>query len=88
MDERTRVLVATVFGAVAGCVVGCLYLTEGGRRIRERIDPAVDAVTDEIQQARRTFDKARAAAAEGRRVIGEVIHPPSPDSEWKSTELH
>jgi hypothetical protein len=38
VDERSRVLTATLFGAIAGGDWGWLYLTEGGRRIRDQIE--------------------------------------------------
>ena len=58
MEERSRVLLATVIGAVAGGVWGWLYLTEGGRRA----PPLV----------RGTVEKARTAANEGWRSLNEI----------------
>ena len=77
MDGRTGVLAATVLGAVVGCVFGRLYLTERGREVREQIEPFFDSVLDELQRARRTVDKARDAANEGRRVLDDVLRPPA-----------
>src|SRR5262249_50481581 len=37
VEERSRVLLATLIGAVAGGAWGWLYLTEGGRRVRSQI---------------------------------------------------
>ena len=42
MDERSRVLLATCLGAVAGGVWGWLYMTENGRRVRDQIEPKLD----------------------------------------------
>ena len=75
MDERSQVMAATLLGAVVGGVLGCLYLTERGRRIRTQLEPFSDAVIDEIQQARRSVEKARDAANEGRQAFDEVLRP-------------
>ena len=42
VDERSRVLLATCIGAVAGGVWGWLYMTENGRRVRDQIEPKLD----------------------------------------------
>jgi len=68
-------LATTVLGAMVGGVLGFLYLTERGREIRTQIEPFFDAVSDELQQARRTVDKARDAASEGRRAFDDVLRP-------------
>ena len=73
MDERSQVLATTVLGAMVGGVLGFLYLTERGREIRTQIEPFFDSVSDELQQARRTVDKARDAASESRRAFDDVL---------------
>lgn len=72
MDERSRVLVATCLGAVAGGVWGWLYMTENGRRIRDQIEPKLDDFVHEIGRIRGTVEKARTAASEGMRSLNEV----------------
>ena len=72
MEERSRVLLATVIGAVAGGVWGWLYLTEGGRRVRSQIEPKLDDFVRELASVRGTVDKARTAASEGWRSLNEI----------------
>ena len=72
MDERSRVLMATCLGAVVGGVWGWLYMTEGGRQIREQIEPKLDDFVSELTRVRGTVDKARAAASEGWRSLNDV----------------
>ena len=72
MDERSRVLMATLVGAVAGGVWGWLYMTENGRRIRDQIEPKLDDFMQEITRLRGTVEKARSAANEGWRSLNEV----------------
>ena len=70
MDERSRVLMATLMGAVAGGVWGWLYLTEQGRRVREQIE--LDDFIGEISRVRGTVEKARTAADEGWRSLSDM----------------
>ena len=72
MEERSRVLLATVIGAVAGGVWGWLYLTQGGARVRTQIEPKLDDFMRELANVRGTVDKARAAANEGWRSLNEM----------------
>lgn len=89
MDERSQVLVATILGTVVGGVLGCLYLTKQGRRIRDQMEPMLDAVVDEFTRARSTVEKARAAAHEGRRAVDDLLAArPARDSSagWESRD--
>ena len=72
MDERSRVLMATLLGAVVGGVWGWLYMTEGGRRVRDQIEPKLDDFMNELTRMRGTVDKARSAANEGWRSLNEI----------------
>ena len=72
VDDRSRVLIATLTGAVAGGVWGWLYLTESGRRVRDQIEPRLDDFMNELARMRGTVDKARTAANEGWRSLNEI----------------
>jgi hypothetical protein len=72
VEERAKVLVATLVGATVGGLVGCLYLTERGRRFRAQIEPRLDDFARELQRLRGTVDKARAAADEGWRTLNDL----------------
>jgi hypothetical protein len=72
VDDRSRVLMATVIGAVAGGVWGWLYLTESGRRVRAQIDPRLDDFLTELTRMRGTVEKARTAANEGWRSLTDM----------------
>ena len=78
MDDRSRVLTATVIGAIAGGVWGWLYLTEAGRRVRSQIEPKLDDFMRELQHARGTVEKARSAANEGWRSLNEMAGTSAP----------
>jgi hypothetical protein len=72
VEERSRVLLATLMGAVAGGVWGWLYLTEQGGRIRTQIEPKLDDFVRELANVRGTVDKAKTAANEGWRSLNEI----------------
>jgi hypothetical protein len=72
VDERSRVLTATVIGAVVGGLWGWLYMTEGGRRVRSQIEPKLDDFMRELSNVRGTVEKARSAANEGWRSLNEL----------------
>src|SRR5690242_18349676 len=72
VEERSRVLLASVLGAVAGGVFGWLYMTENGRRVRSQIEPKLDDFMRELASARGTVEKARSAANEGWRSLNDI----------------
>lgn len=72
MDERSRVLLTTMLGAVVGGVWGWLYLTKGGARVRTQIEPKLDDLIRELGNVRGTVDKAKLAANEGWRSLNEI----------------
>jgi len=57
VDDRSRVLAATVLGAVAGGALGYLYLTDSGRRLRSQIEPKLDDFMRELSSVRGTVEK-------------------------------
>jgi hypothetical protein len=68
---------AALMGAAIGGVWGYLYLTESGRRVRTQIEPKLDDFMSELHRMRGTIEKARAAANEGWRSIGELTGQPA-----------
>lgn len=83
MDERSRVLLATCMGAAVGAVWGWLYLTEQGRRVRDQIEPKLDDFMREVTRVRGTVEKARTAANESWRSLGELTGQ-SPQGRWSA----
>jgi hypothetical protein len=72
VEERSRVLLATLMGAIAGGVWGWLYLTRSGARVRTQIEPKLDDFVRELANIRGTVDKARTAANEGWRSLNDI----------------
>ncbi|MGE5360559.1 MAG: YtxH domain-containing protein [Bacteroidales bacterium] len=77
MNERSRVMAASVAGAAIGGLIGFLYLTDRGRRMRDEFEPRLDDFVREIRKLRTTVSKAQAVADEGWRSLNELIgeHP-------------
>jgi hypothetical protein len=84
VDERSRVLIAALVGAVAGGVWGWLYMTEGGRRVRDQIEPKLDDFMNELARMRGTVDKARTAANEGWRSLNDMAGAGGGQSRWSA----
>jgi gas vesicle protein len=68
VNERTAVFFGAFAGAIAGAACAYLFLTERGRALREDLAPRVADFVDEVQRARGTAERARAAFEEARRA--------------------
>ena len=73
MDERSRVLLTSLLGAALGGAVGYLYMTESGQRVREQIDPALDAIGSELKKARDAGEKVKDVAREGQQTLNSLV---------------
>jgi len=72
VDDRSRIMLSACLGALVGGVAGYLFLTEDGRRVRERLEPGMDDVLRELRSLRAAADKARQAAAEGLMAVEDL----------------
>ena len=84
MEDRSRVLLATLLGAVAGGIWGWLYLTDNGRTFRAQIDPKLDDFIRELRNVRGTVEKARNAADEGWRSLNDIAGGNSAQGRWSA----
>ena len=75
MNDGSRVLLSTCLGALVGGLGGYLFLTEDGRRVRERIEPGMDDLLREMRHLRSAVEKARLAAEEGWTTIEDLRRP-------------
>ncbi len=82
MSEQSRVVLASLAGAVIGGLAGYMYLTENGRHFRDQIEPRLDQFVGEIRRLRATVSKAQAAANEGWRSLNELIGEHPRGGEW------
>ena len=84
MEDRARVLMSACLGALIGGVAGYLFLTEDGRRLRERLEPGMDDLLREMRHLRSAAEKARLAAAEGVQTVHDLRRSltPGPEPAW------
>ena len=84
MDDRSRILLSACLGALAGGVAGYLFLTDEGRRVRERLEPGMDDLLRELRGLRAAADKARMAVGEGLAAVEDLRRGASgkPAPEW------
>ncbi len=78
MNERGRVVIASLLGGGIGALVGYLYFTEPGRRARRQIEPKLDQIASEIDGLRRTSDKARLVLAKMWEGLSALAEEPAP----------
>jgi len=84
MDERSRVLLSSLLGAAVGGIVGYLYLTETGRKVRQQIEPSLDAIVNELQHARDAGAKVREVVQEGQRTLNDLVGEDRERVDWES----
>ena len=71
MDDRTAVTAGALVGAVVGAAAGYLFLTNRGRTLRDRIEPAIDELQREFKRFQGTIQQVGRMAGEGARVVQE-----------------
>ena len=74
--NNSRVMAATVLGAVVGGVAGYLFFTEQGRSFRRQIEPALDDFARELMSFRATVQKASGVASEGWKMLNDALGEP------------
>ena len=78
MEDRARVVLSACLGALIGGVAGYLFLTDDGRRLRDRLEPGMDDLLREMRHLRSAAEKARLAATEGLMTVSELRRGVSP----------
>jgi gas vesicle protein len=73
VTDNSRVMAATIAGAVVGGVAGYLCLTSRGREVRRQIGPALDDLARELSSFRLTAQKAAGVATQGWRLLNEAM---------------
>jgi gas vesicle protein len=71
--DNSRVMAATVVGAVIGGIAGYLIFTDHGRSIRRQLEPALEDFSRELMSFRATVQKAAGAASEGWKVLNDAL---------------
>jgi len=82
VSSQGRVMMAGLGGALVGGVIGYLYLTDSGRRLRSQIEPRLDDTLREIGRLRQTIVKAQTVASEGWRSLHHIAGGSAPQADW------
>lgn len=72
MRDRTAVVLGMIAGAVAGGVAGWLWLTDDGRRLRVRLEPALKDLATQALALRESASHFQTAARGGVRAVHDV----------------
>lgn len=79
MSEGNRIFLSTLAGAVVGAAAGYLFFTDGGRRVRNQIEPKLDDAMREMHRLRSTVAKVQSVATEGWRSLSQLA---GEDTQW------
>ena len=71
--DNSRVMAATMVGAVIGGVAGYLFFTEQGRSVRRQLEPAIEDFARELMSFRTTVQKAAGVANEGWKLLNDAL---------------
>ena len=81
MSDNYQVKWAVIAGAAIGGLIGYLFFTDSGRRLRARLEPAVDELVDKAHGWRGTVERLSAFAAETGMLAG-AEPPPVEGAVW------
>jgi hypothetical protein len=73
VTERAQNVAVTLVGAVVGGLASYLLFTEPGRRLRQRLEPALDDLVSELGGLRNTVGRAAGVASEGWRLVTDSL---------------
>ena len=72
-NYNSREMAVTLLGAVIGGVAGYLFFTERGRRVRRRLEPALEDFSRELMSFQNTVQEAAEVANEGWKLLNDTL---------------
>ena len=89
MDDRSKVVVAGVAGAVLGALAGYLLLTRRGEALRRDVVPQLEEFLGRVKELQASLVQARAVAAESWQTLQELTaRDAQTDTPGASTRTH
>jgi hypothetical protein len=79
MEDRSKVGAFVLVGAVLGGLVGFLFFTESGRRLRAEVGPKFEDLLEGTRQLAGHLETLRDAAGEGWQSVSRLVSGP-PDA--------
>ena len=71
MDESRVMVAGAIVGALIGACASYLFFTDAGKRMRDRLEPAVDDLRKEFARFQKTIEKVGEMANDGIRAVNE-----------------
>ena len=71
MNQSRMVVAGAMVGALIGGAATYLFFTDGGKQVRDRLEPAVDELRREFGRFQKTIEKLGEMANDGLRVVNE-----------------
>ena len=71
MNQSRMVIAGAMAGALIGGAATYLFFTDGGKQVRDRLEPAVDELRREFGRFQKTIEKLGEMANDGLRVVNE-----------------
>ena len=73
MTDRSYTILATTSGAIIGSIVGYLFFTAGGRRLRRQLELAMDDAAREVDHLCRTVQQTARQTSETWKALDETL---------------
>jgi gas vesicle protein len=80
MDDRTRVGLGALAGALLGALAGFLFFTDRGARVRAGVGPRLNELLDQAKQLEAVGIRLRDATAGGWRSVSDFVTKVAADS--------
>ena len=71
MSDSRIIAAGAILGGLVGAAAGYLFFTQGGKHVRDRLEPAVDDLRREFSRFQKTVEKLGVMANDGLRVVNE-----------------
>jgi len=71
VNQSRMVIAGATVGALIGAAATYLFFTDGGKQVRDRLEPAVDDLRREFGRFQKTIEKLGEMANDGLRVVNE-----------------
>ena len=84
MSGQSRNLLIVMTGAAIGGIAGYLFLTEDGRRLRSRLEPAVHDLVREIRQLGTTVGSAGRLVRDGLETLNRTAGEAKRSVAWSA----
>ena len=72
MNDRTKIMLSAMAGAVGGAVAGYVLLTKSGEQLREQFGPGLEDVIGRLQDLQASVQHARGVADQSWSTLRDI----------------